>query len=144
MASTVTILLDALIAALRTGGAFADVGLSPAGNATAVPRASVCLDGTETFASDAVAGETWCRARVTVDVHTRDTDAGQAVRRLQTLLDAAEAALLVDPSQGGLCRALPVGQATEIVSRQLSPAVHRPQAAATLSVRCHFVSTGGA
>ena len=140
MAATIGTLLDSVVSALRASGSFAHVSLGTAPAVATIPRATVSAEALDTFAADDVAGQRWQRARLTIDIHTRDTDAGDVTRRLHALLDAAEAALLTDASQGNLCQSLPIGGATEIVSRQVSSGVRRPEAAATLSVRCHFVA----
>jgi len=142
MASRATIVQEAVLSGLRGAGAFAAVLTGPETNATAVPRASVTLEGVETFASDDVADEYWNRVRMMVELTTRDSDATNAAARLQSLMDVAEAAILADVSQGGICQTLPIGKATEIVGRHVSPTPHS-QASATLTLRCHFASTGG-
>jgi hypothetical protein len=142
MASKATIVQEAVLSGLRGTGAFAAVVIGPAANVTAIPRASVTLEGVETFASDEVADEYWHRVRMTVELTTRDSDAGQASARLGSLMDVAEAGILTDVSQGGICRTLPIGKATEVAGRHLS-VTSPPHASATLTVRCHFASTGG-
>ena len=144
MPASIGTLLDAVVSALRASGSFAHVSLGTAPAVATIPRAAVAVESLETFPADDVAGQRWQRARLTVDIHTRDTDAGDVTRRLHTLLDSAEAALLSDPSQSGICQSLPIGGATEVVSRNVTPGVRRPEAAATLTVRCHLVAQEGA
>lgn len=137
MSATGTVLQD-LLQALRSTGAFALVSLAGAGPSTVVPRAVLAFDGEEVFPSDDGAANRWVRLRARLTVHVRCDDPGKALLRAADLCEQAAEALLADPRRAGHCRDLPVGRATEIGRSEMSFTTQRPEAEMAFAVRCHY------
>ena len=142
MASVVTEILQDLLEALRATGKFRLVSLGEAPSATDVPRASVLYEGQESLQPDDSASATWHQLRISVSVHTRSTEAAEAITRSNELCEEAMGALLQDPYRGNRCRDLPVGRATEIGRSQLVRGLKRPEVEVTFDVRCHLETEG--
>ena len=138
MTQTASQILADLVRALRETGAFGLVTLGQAASATETPRAAVICEGQDRLTPDDAAGSTWTRVRASVSIRARSSDSTQATNRILALCEQAAAAMLDDPHRGGLCHDLPVGKATEIGQGQLDRDLRRPEAGATLDVRCHF------
>lgn len=138
MSSVASEILADLVQALRGTGKFRHVTLGEAGSAAEVPRASVLHEGQDSFQPDDAVGVQWYRLRATVSVHTRSTDASEAVTRANELYEEATQALLQDPFRSGHCQDLPIGRATEIGRSQLVRDLKRPEVEMAFDVRCHF------
>lgn len=137
MAPAATILGN-IVSSLRSAGLFAAVTLGPEGSLTTVPRATVTLDGLENIPCDDSPSARWSRLLARVTVHTRSDDASESLTRALDLAAAARDALLTDPYRSQTCCDLPIGRATEIGRIEVSRNLKRPEAEASLSVRCHF------
>lgn len=149
MASLDTDILNDLTAVLRASGAMASV--EPAGrrSETAVPRASILFERSESFPSDPWPTSRWIRLQARVLIHTRCESPSQGQARLNDLAATACEALLADPYRGGRCRDLPIGRATEVQiirqpkderypERATSLDVRSPERELCLTVRCHY------
>lgn len=142
MSSAASAILEDLVTALRSTGAFAAVALGENESNTAVPRANVLYEGYEEFPPDDTTSGRWTRLRARVQVRTRSSDGSEAILRVNSLCASVSAALLNDPYRGGRCRDLPIGQATELGRADLTNRLKRPEQEMTFDIRCHYV-TGG-
>jgi len=138
MTQTASQILADMVLVLRETGAFALVTLGQSASATETPRAAVICEGQDKLTPDDTSGNTWTRLRASIRIRTRSSDATEATNRILGLCEQAATALLDDPHRGGLCHDLPIGKATAIGQGQLDHDLRRPEAGATLDVRCHF------
>lgn len=152
MAGLETDILNDLVSALRTGGAFAVVELGGRRSESAVPRAAVLLERIESFPSEPWPTARWVRVETRVLLHARGDSPAEGLVRVSDLAAAATSALLADPSRGGRCQDLPIGRATEVQivrharderypERATSLDVRHPQRELCLTVRCHYEET---
>ena len=139
MASTASDILADLAETLRSSGIFAQVTVGQGGSSTAVPRASVLLEGAEDFTPDDAHDQRWVRLRSRVAIRTRNQDSAAGVARANDLCASAAAALMADPHRGGRCQVLPIGRATEVGRCDLSVSLHRPEVEMSFGVRNHYV-----
>jgi hypothetical protein len=129
--------LDSILQALRSSGAFALVVAGEPADEASVPRAHVVQQGQDSFPPDDAPGGRWLRLRYRVQVRTRAGSAPEGAARASELAESAVAALLADPHRGGLCADLPVGRATEIGRLEPLAQLRRPEAGAAFDLRCH-------
>ncbi len=154
MASQATEILNNLVTALRSCGAFALVELGGSRSEATVPRAAVILERQDTTVPEDDQAVTWVRLQARVVIRTRSESASQAAGRITDLADAATAALLADPYRGERCHDLPIGRATEVSraemprderypQRKTSLSVNSPEIEIVLLVRCHYQPASG-
>ena len=138
MDAAATTILNDIVLTLKAMGCFAHVGLGRAGSESDVPRAHVEIDSLEHFRPDDSAGTYWVRLGARISLHTRSNDPAEAVRRMANLCAQVCEALLEDAYRGGFCQDLPIGEATQIVRRDASAAVRRPEVEGSVLVYCHY------
>ena len=138
MSSTVQAILEDLASALRDQATLAEVTVGSAPGSTAVPRAAVHADGLTLVSADDAPDVHWARLRVRIVLHTTGPEHALLASELEDLAEQARQAVLADPFRQGLCRHLPIGQATEVGEVEPQGAPRHPNGEITLALRCHF------
>jgi hypothetical protein len=138
-APTADILAD-MRDALAAAGVFAAVTIGPDADSARSPRAEVLLADLEQARPDDRPEGRWLALRARVRIVVHHPDARGALERALELAQAAEEALLADPSRGGRCQDLPTGPSTEIGPAKVEPGTRPPYLAMSLEVCCRLES----
>lgn len=130
-----------LIGTLRSCGAFVEVAAgSPAGQLSG-PRAAVMLEAQEFHAADDSHPQ-WAQASLAVTIQAPAGGGDDSAKRLDDLCGQARAALLADPTRGGLCEDVPAGPATAVEKVTMAAMSGSAMVEARLAVRCRWVGDG--
>jgi hypothetical protein len=122
---------------LRSSGLFAAVAFGEDHCRIEMPRASVLFRSLESHLPDDTAAGRWVRLSLELRLRTRQgSDGGQ--ERLDQLFHAARAALLTDPTRGGVCSDLPIGPATELSDVSPESGLSEPIVGRSARLTCHY------
>jgi hypothetical protein len=129
--------LNHVLQTLRDSGLFAAVEFGEDYSRIEMPRASVLFRSLESSLPDDTAAGRWVRLTLELRVRTRrGSDGGH--RRLDELFHAARAALLADPTRGGVCSDLPIGAATDVGTVGPETGLSEPVAGRAAELTCHW------